>query len=115
MRSRLSAAFLLLLSTFFMAGGLPAQQAMAAAAQIRASQPDQSPHRQAAPGLPGKSKLAPDAGANHGFGGVAVPPQGPQRPGLADTGARPVTPAEPTQAERRRANPARAPPVSAVR
>ncbi|GAA0946883.1 hypothetical protein GCM10009560_62950 [Nonomuraea longicatena] len=111
----MSAAFLLLLSTFFMAGGLPAQQAMAAAAQVRAPQADQSPHRQAAPGLPAKSKLAPDAGAHHGFGGVAVPPQRSQLPGLAGTGACPVARTEPTQAERRRANPARAPPVSAVR
>ncbi|MEV4895907.1 hypothetical protein AB0K48_41725 [Nonomuraea sp. NPDC055795] len=110
MRSRLSAAVLLVLSTLFLGGGLPAQHALAISAQVTAAPADQSGHRQAAP-QPGKPKAAADTGAHHGFGGLAVPPPRAHEVrlarGLARTGGDHHVPA----AERPRAHPARAPPL----
>ncbi|MFI9558578.1 hypothetical protein [Nonomuraea endophytica] len=110
MRSRLSAAVLLVLSTLFLGGGLPAQHALAISAQVTAAPPDQSGHRQAVP-QPGKPKVAADTGSHHGSGGLAVPPPRAHEVrlarGLARAGGDHHVPA----AERPRAHPARAPPL----
>ncbi|MFI6295850.1 hypothetical protein ACIBEJ_29925 [Nonomuraea sp. NPDC050790] len=110
MRSRLSAAVLLVLSTIFLGGGLPAQHVLAISAQVSAAPPDQSGHRHAAP-QPGKPKAAADAGSHHGFGGLAVPPPRALDVRLARGLARAGGDHDVPAAERPRAHPARAPPL----
>lgn len=111
MRSRLSTAFLLLLSTIFLAGGLPAQQVRAVSAQVTVAQPDQTTHRQAVP-QPRKPQVGTDAGAHHGFGGLAVPAPRQDAARPARGGACPAADADAPSSDRQRANPARAPPHS---
>ncbi|MFI6500230.1 hypothetical protein [Nonomuraea typhae] len=113
MRSRLSTAFLLVLSSVFLAGGLPAQHVLAISAKVAVAPADSGGHRHAAP-QPVKPKAAADTGTHHGFGGVAVPPARAHEVWPARDTARTVGDSRAPAAGPRTAHPARAPPLHRV-
>ncbi|WP_157249191.1 hypothetical protein [Nonomuraea typhae] len=113
MRSRLSTAFLLVLSSIFLAGGLPAQHVLAISAQVAIAPAEPGGHRQAAP-QPVKPKAAADTGTHHGFGGLAVPPARAHEVRLARGTARTLREHRAPKTGPRTAHPARAPPLHRV-
>ncbi|WP_327089152.1 hypothetical protein OIE66_00580 [Nonomuraea sp. NBC_01738] len=113
MRSRLSAAFLLLLSSIFLVGGVPARhlQAQILSVQQEVAPPGPSGQRQAIP-RPAVPKAGQDFGAHHGFGGLAVPAGRLRHSNLARGAARPAVDDDAPAAERPSGLRARAPPHS---
>lgn len=111
MRSRLSAALLLLLSSFLLTGGItPAM--LTASAQATVAKAEQAPQpRQAVP-HPSKPHIGAGLGSPLAFGGFAVLPGGlwVVRPGWRP--ARAATPAQAPPQQTRTTAAARAPPSS---